>query len=69
MCRIQKANDFLLSSARAQTVHVFNGKLEMKVATTHGRRASDLILLGVLDYLMRGYSWNGELTLEDMLVI
>jgi len=43
--------------------------LDVIVATTHGRRGCDVILCGVIDYLVKGVSWCGLLTLDDIVVI
>ncbi|CAN6331985.1 unnamed protein product, partial [Urochloa humidicola] len=66
--RIYKAKDFLLSSPRAESVLVFD-KVKVVMATTHGRRGCDVIVCGLLDYLIRGVSWCGQLTLDDILII
>lgn len=67
--RIHMAKDFLLSSARAKSVPIFDAALEVTVATTHGRRACDAILNGVIEYLLKGVSWRGQLKLDDIVVI
>ncbi|KAK3137985.1 hypothetical protein QOZ80_5AG0362940 [Eleusine coracana subsp. coracana] len=64
---IYRAMDFIKSADRARFVSACGSKI--LVSTTHGRRAFDVIMSKLLDYLIRGMSWNGELTLDDLIIM
>lgn len=67
-CRLAQADVVLKSSALSKCISVCDKAKTIEVATVHGRQTLDTIICGLLDSLVLGDSWRGDIAIEDLIL-